>query len=98
MILLAYLPPSRIKPSILQREIVNLGVHLNGKLLHRLADLWVSLFEQLDRVALMTPMDDTLRANRVRIAIEAEVLDFFFRMILAKVAYSSIGLVNPSRC
>ena len=47
-------------------------------------------------MALMSTMDDTLRANGVRVAIEAEVLDFFLRMVLAEVAHGSVGLIH--RC
>ena len=42
----------------------------------------------------MSAMDDALRANGVRIAIKAEVLDFFLRMFLAEVAHGPVGLIR----
>ena len=39
-------------------------------------------------------MDDTLRADGIRIAIEAEVLNFLFGMVFAEVAKCAIGLVD----
>ena len=42
----------------------------------------------------MSAMDDALRANGVRIAIKAEVLDFFLRMVLAEVAHGPIGRIR----
>lgn len=47
-------------------------------------------------MAPMSAMDDALRANGVRIAIEAEVLDFFLRMVLAEVSHGPVGLIH--RC
>ena len=45
-------------------------------------------------MTLMSAMDDALRANGICIAIEAEVLDFFLRMVLAEVAYGPVGLIH----
>ena len=45
-------------------------------------------------MALMSTMDDALRANGVRVAIEAEVLDFFLRMVLAEVSHGPVGLIR----
>ena len=45
-------------------------------------------------MALVSTMDDALRANGVRVTIEAEVLDFFLRMVLAEVSHSPVGLIH----
>ena len=42
----------------------------------------------------MSAMDYTLWANGVRVTIEAEVLDFFLRMVLAEVAHGPIGRIR----
>ena len=45
-------------------------------------------------MALMSTMDDALRANGVRVAIEAEVLDLLLRMVFAEVAHGPVGLIH----
>ena len=45
-------------------------------------------------MAMMVTMDDALWADGIRVAIEAEVLDFLFGMVLAEVAHRSVRLIH----
>ena len=62
-------------------EFVNFRFDLNLQLIDRLHYGWVSFLEKLNVAATVLAVDNALWAYRWHIAIEAEVLDFFFRVL-----------------
>ena len=94
MILLPNLPAPRIKARILQRQVINLRIDLDGELFHGLADLGVRLLQKTHVVTLMRTVNDTLRTDWTRIAVKAEILNLLLRMVFAEVTHRPIRLVD----
>ena len=89
---------SSLETCILKRQVINFSINLKGKFFDSLDDLWVCLSEQTDIMSLMSTMDDTFWADRRRIAVEAEVLNFIFRMFFTEFTHLSVRLVSSRLC
>ena len=82
---------------VLNVKLVDLAFDLDLELIDRLHYGWVSFLEKLNVAAAVLSMDDTLRANRWDIAIEAEVLYFFLGVLTAHITNLSERLTYRSR-
>ena len=86
MVLLSKLALPRLNSLLMQHQVVDFRVHLDGQLLHLLYDLRIGLLEERNLVPLVTAMDNTLGANGCRVAVEAEVLHLLLGVLLAELA------------
>lgn len=72
-----------IKSLVLNREVITLGGNLGLKIFDVLHQGRVSFSQKHDIMTLMVAMDNALRTHRRRFALEAEIIDFFFRVVRA---------------
>jgi hypothetical protein len=64
-------------------QLVNFGIQVQGQLFNSGHYLGIRFPQGLDLMALVVAMDHAFRANRGRQAVEAEVVNLFFWMLLA---------------
>lgn len=92
--LLSHIPLFLVQSLLLDLQFVTLNSDLALQLLDGLYDLWVGFPQKGNVVTLVVSVDDTLTADRVGFALEAEVGHFLFRMICAQISYLPIRLVH----
>ena len=90
--LFKYLAFSRFKSLVLKRQIIDLSIDLNRKLLHFLGNDGVGFLEKLHFMPLMNAVNHTLWTDRLCATIKAEVLDFLFRMFLAEITNLNLAI------
>lgn len=93
MVLFSDLALTRLESWVLEGQVVNFGVDLDGELLHVFDYHRVGLLEQFDLMAMMGPVDNTLGTDGRCLAVKAEVLHLFLGMIFAEVTNVSVWLV-----
>ena len=93
MMLLTDFPLSLLETLILQGQVVNLVVYLHSEVFHCLQYLWISFFQQGDVVTFVLAKDDTFGANGQGVAIKAEILNFFLRVVTTGISHLSERLI-----
>ena len=91
--LLTDFPLSLLETLILQGQVVNLVVYLHSEVFHCLQYLWISFFQQGDVVTFVLAEDDTFGANGQGVAIKAEILNFFLRVVTTGISHLSERLI-----
>ena len=91
--LLTDFPLSLLETLILQGQVVNLVVYLHSEVFHCLQYLWISFFQQGDVVTFVLAKDDTFGANGQGVAIKAEILNFFLRVVTTGISHLSERLI-----
>ena len=91
--LLTDFPLPLLETLILQGQVVNLVVYLHSEVFHCLHYLWISFFQQGDIVTFVLAKNDTFGANGQGVAIKAEILNFFLRVVTTGISHLSERLI-----